>query len=617
MKISKTRLLLCALIAGCLYGRADTYVKVTNASDLVSGEVYIIGNSNGIATGFSSNALTTTSSGYTEANGTITTTTATPLEFTLGTSGDNYTLRVVNGNYLGYSNNGTDLRNNQSSASNSYEKWTIAYNSTHQLFTIVNVGDNTRYIGYDGYDKFKAYSITSNGMTDPPATLYKKNSTVATPTFTLAAGTYVGTQSVSINCETDGANIYYTTDGTEPTTSSTLYNNNQPISVSASCTIKVLAKKAGKTDATAQAAYTIVPTPTPQATAIKSNYYTLVTDVSSLADGDAIIIANSSYAMGSQQNDYRTATYTDVKYGTMRSPSANAQKLTLVKSGDYYFFYTGSGYLYAASSTNNSLRTEATADMNAAATISISNTGNTTITFQGSNSHKALRYNSSTFACYTTGSGTGNLVQLYKEVSPTVTTTRNYTSFCSPYSVDFTGTAITVCKAKVDGHVVRLTAIDGNIAPADNGVILVGEPTTVDMTFTATTPSVSDNDLIAVLTDTAIPWNPSGGVYNYILQNGVFKKATGAKLRAGRAYLSTSYNVAAGNAPELQIVFGDVTGISDATRLDNNERIHHNAVYDLQGRKIAKAEANSSLFTLPSSLNKGLYIVNGKKVVIK
>ena len=97
----------------------------------------------------------------------------------------------------------------------------------------------------------------------------------------------------------------------------------------------------------------------------------------------------------------------------------------------------------------------------------------------------------------------------------------------------------------------------------------------------------------------------------------MFKKATGAKLRAGRAYLSTSYNVAAGNAPELQIVFGDVTGISDATRLDNNERIHHNAVYDLQGRKIAKAEANSSLFTLPSSLNKGLYIVNGKKVVIK
>ena len=614
MKISKTRLLLCALIAGCLYGRADTYVKVTNASDLVNGEVYIIGNSDGIATAYSSGALTTTNSGYTEANGTITTTTASPLEFTLGTSGSYYTLKMGS-YYLGW-DSGNTFRNSKTSVSDTKEQWSIAYDNTYQLFTIINVAEPTRFIGFN--TSFRMYSSSDNGMSYyPPATLYKKNSTVATPAFTLAAGTYVGTQSVSINCDTEGASIYYTTDGTEPTTSSTPYDANHPISVSASCTIKVLAKKAGKTDATAQASYTIVPTPTPNATAINSNYYTLVTDVSSLADGDAIIIANSSYAMGSQQNDYRTATYTDVKYGTMRSPSANAQKLTLVKSGDYYFFYTGSGYLYAASSTNNYLRTEATADMNAAATISIDNTGNATITFQGSNSHKALRYNSSTFACYTTGSSTGSLVQLYKEVSPTVTTTRNYTSFCSPYSVDVTGTAITVCKAKVDGHVVRLTAIDGNIAPADNGVILVGEPTTVDMTFTATTPSVSDNDLIAVLTDTAIPWNPSEGVYNYILQNGVFKKATGAKLRAGRAYLSTSYDVTDTSAPELQIVFGDVTGISDATRLDNNERIHHNAVYDLQGRKIAKAEANSSLFTLPSSLNKGLYIVNGKKVVIK
>ena len=37
-------------------------------------------------------------------------------------------------------------------------------------------------------------------------------------------------------------------------------------------------------------------------------------------------------------------------------------------------------------------------------------------------------------------------------------------------------------------------------------------------------------------------------------------------------------------------------------------------IYDLQGRKL-KAEANSSLFTIHSSLKKGVYIVNGEKVV--
>ena len=40
------------------------------------------------------------------------------------------------------------------------------------------------------------------------------------------------------------------------------------------------------------------------------------------------------------------------------------------------------------------------------------------------------------------------------------------------------------------------------------------------------------------------------------------------------------------------------------------------AIYDLSGRKI-NAEANSSFFILHSSLKKGIYIVNGKKIVIK
>jgi hypothetical protein len=42
-----------------------------------------------------------------------------------------------------------------------------------------------------------------------------------------------------------------------------------------------------------------------------------------------------------------------------------------------------------------------------------------------------------------------------------------------------------------------------------------------------------------------------------------------------------------------------------------------NEVYDLQGRRVSGAVANSSFFTLHSSLKKGLYIVNRKKVVLK
>ena len=91
-------------------------------------------------------------------------------------------------------------------------------------------------------------------------------STVATPTFSPAAGSYTGTQSVSISDSTSGATCYYTltagTTGTAPTTSSTQYTG--AISVTATSVLEALCTYSGDTNsAVATAKYTItVPTPT-------------------------------------------------------------------------------------------------------------------------------------------------------------------------------------------------------------------------------------------------------------------------------------------------------------------------------------------------------------------
>lgn len=82
-------------------------------------------------------------------------------------------------------------------------------------------------------------------------------SSVATPTFSPEAGTYTSTQSVTLACETDGATIYYTTDDSTPTSSSTVYTS--AISVSETTTIKAIAKKDDNYSSVASATYTIYP----------------------------------------------------------------------------------------------------------------------------------------------------------------------------------------------------------------------------------------------------------------------------------------------------------------------------------------------------------------------
>jgi hypothetical protein len=97
------------------------------------------------------------------------------------------------------------------------------------------------------------------GFLDSSVTTATYTLQVAPPAFSPPAGTYNGTQSVTITTATTGASIRYTTDGSTPTvTTGTLYAG--PISVSATTTLKAIAYKTGYTSSSVvSSAYTINP----------------------------------------------------------------------------------------------------------------------------------------------------------------------------------------------------------------------------------------------------------------------------------------------------------------------------------------------------------------------
>ena len=139
----------------------------------------------------------------------------------------------------------------------------------------------------------------------------------AAPTFTPAAGTYTEAQNVTISAE-DGAEIYYTTNGEDPTTSSTRYT--EPFEVATTTTVKAIAVL-NEVEST-----------------VASATYTFPVEVASIAEylelAENTIVKFNSPVTVTYQYDEGYYTYATDKTGSMLIYGPGKGTLPVYKNGD-------------------------------------------------------------------------------------------------------------------------------------------------------------------------------------------------------------------------------------------------------------------------------------------
>ena len=185
-------------------------------------------------------------------------------------------------------------------------------------------------------------------------------------------------------------------------------------------------------------------------------------------------------------------------------------------------------------------------------------------------------------------------------VIPVTISAAGLATFANDYALDFTNVEnLEAYIAKENGTTIELEKV--NKVPAGTGVLLRALNSATDFNVPVTTAAADDvtDNIFVRGTGAAVNSDNGDGKTNYVLgkHSGVvgFYQAGGMTVATNKAYLQTTLSAA-----RIDVNFdGEVTAIETVeTAKANNE------YYNLAGQRVAQP-------------TKGLYIVNGKKVVIK
>lgn len=179
----------------------------------------------------------------------------------------------------------------------------------------------------------------------------------------------------------------------------------------------------------------------------------------------------------------------------------------------------------------------------------------------------------------------------------------NIATYSSPFPVKLPD-GVDAYIAKQDGENIVLQKITGAL-PANTGVILSSETAATPYIPTARTTeplaTETEGNMLVATTGNAVETNVNAYILSKNGNTAVFKKlkSDARTIAQYKAYLELN---GAQSAQLMKFAFAgsDLTGIQNVTETSAKS----NTAYDLAGRKVGK-------------LQKGIYIVNGKKVIVK
>ena len=332
----------------------------------------------------------------------------------------------------------------------------------------------------------------------------------------------------------------------------------------------------------------------------------LVTDASKLQAGMEIIIASVADAgtvktMGEQGNNNRSAVASTVD-GDKLNPAVGTTVITLEDCQLYeglFALKTKDGYLYAASSSSNHLKSQEGINNNACWTITITE-GVAAVVATNSSNRNIMRYNetSDLFSCYASGQ---QGIALYKKVPDYTRDVRQgyYGTICLPNGGTMVGASIFEIAYK-DASKIYFDEILSNEMVAGIPYIFLPNEGVAELevyyTNEANASAGSKNGLVGSYTQKPLEVNGN----NYILLNNQYCEVIGeAYVGANRAYfqLSGIPTSAPAPAPGVRRVSMGMAGQSTATGVDQvqgdelpTKMIINGQLFILRGEKMYDAQ---------------------------